>query len=138
MPRNTTKHPTELELEVLQVLWELGPTTGAAIRDALPKSRPLTYQSVMTILGIMEEKKYVTRKKVDGKFQYRARVTKKATSKRMLRDLVDRLFGGSSAVAMMNLLDSSDLDESELQELRKKVQQTKADTRSDNKTRGDK
>ena len=56
----------------------------------------------------------------------------------MLRDLVDRLFGGSSAVAMMNLLDSSDLDESELQELRKKVQQTKADTRSDNKTRGDK
>jgi predicted transcriptional regulator len=122
MSRNVSKHPTDLELEVLQILWDSGPLTGQAIRDELAATRPLTYQSVMTVLGIMEEKGYVTRKKVGGRFQYRARVTQQATSKRMMRDLVDRLFGGSAAVAMINLLESSELNDQELEQLRKQVQ----------------
>ena len=61
MSRRVSKHPTELELEILRVLWESGPLTGQAIRSALAPDRSLTYQSVMTVLGIREEKRYVTR-----------------------------------------------------------------------------
>ncbi len=121
MARQTTKHPTELELEILKRLWQQGPLSGQAIRDALNPERDVTYQSVMTILGIMEEKGYVNRKKESGSFLYRARVTEKTTSKRMMHDLVDRLFNGSAASAMLNLLETSDLSKEELSQLRKSV-----------------
>jgi BlaI family transcriptional regulator, penicillinase repressor len=121
MPRRASKHPTELELEVLQVLWDAGPLSGHAIRDALESTRSLTYQAVMTILGIMEDKGYVARKKSSGRFEYRARVSKPTTAKRMLRDLVNRLFDGSAATAMIHLLDSSDLTDDELIELRAEI-----------------
>ncbi|TWT83945.1 Methicillin resistance regulatory protein MecI [Planctomycetes bacterium CA13] len=124
MPRRVSKHPTELELEVLQVLWDTGPLAGGAVRDALESTRTLTYQSVMTILGIMEEKGYVARKKSGGRFEYRARITKPTTAKRMMRDLVDRLFDGSTASAMINLLESSDLSDQELKDLREEVNRT--------------
>lgn len=121
MPRRASKHPTDLELEVLQVLWEAGPLSGQAIRDALESTRTLTYQAVMTVLGIMEDKGYVARKKSSGRFEYRARVSKPTTAKRMLRDLVNRLFDGSAATAMINLLESSDLTTDELNELRTEI-----------------
>lgn len=124
MARRVSRHPTELELEVLQVLWEAGPLAGGAVRDALESTRTLTYQSVMTILGIMEDKGYVTRKKAGGRFEYRARITKPTTAKRMMRDLVDRLFDGSTASAMINLLEASDLSDQELKDLREEVKRT--------------
>jgi predicted transcriptional regulator len=94
---------------------------GSEIRTALEAERSVTYQSVMTVLGIMENKGLVSRKKIGGQFRYRARVTQAATAKRMMRDLVDRLFGGSTAVAMINLLESSDLSDAELDQLRLEV-----------------
>lgn len=124
MPRRVSKYPTDLELEVLQVLWDAGPLAGGALRDALESTRTLTYQSVMTVLGIMEEKGYVARKKSGGRFEYRARISKPATAKRMMLDLVDRLFDGSTASAMINLLESSDFSDQELMELREEVKRT--------------
>jgi BlaI family penicillinase repressor len=120
-PSSKSKHPTELELQILQVLWQLGDSPGSEIRTALEAERSVTYQSVMTVLGIMENKGFVSRQKRGGQYRYRARVTQAATTKRMMRDLVDRLFGGSTAVAMINLLESSDLSDAELDQLRKEV-----------------
>ena len=124
MARSTSKHPTELELEVLNVLWNSGANSGQQIRDELEPSRKLTYQSVMTVLRIMEEKKYVRRKKQDGRFVYRAQITKRATSKRMLRDLVDRIFGGSTQAAMIGLLQTSDMDDDQLEELKAEIKRS--------------
>jgi len=76
----------------------------------------------MTILGIMEDKQYVARKKSGGRFEYRARITKPVTARRMMLDLVDRLFDGSVATAMINLLESSDLSDQELDQLRASVE----------------
>ena len=121
MARPTSKFPTELELQVLNVLWDQGPKSGRDIRDELASNRELTYQSVMTILGIMEEKKYVTRKKSGSRFLYRAVVTQKATSKKMMRDLVNRIFGGSTHAAMIGLLEGANLDEAELTELKSEI-----------------
>ena len=119
------KYPTELELEILKCLWVQGPLSGMAIRDALATTRELTYQSVMTVLGIMEDKGFVKRKKEGGLFVYRPRVTEKTTSKRMLHDLIDRLYNGSAATAMLNLLETSDLTDEELKQLRDSVNRRK-------------
>jgi BlaI family transcriptional regulator, penicillinase repressor len=120
--RPASKHPTELELEILKVLWEEGPLSGRLIRDRLAPVRDLAYTTVMTMLGIMEEKRYVTRRKEGGNYVYSAKLSRKAASRRMLRDLVDRVFDGSAATAMVNLLETSDVDADELRQLRELIQ----------------
>ncbi len=124
MARPAGKHPTDLELEILQVLWNSGPCSGSQIRESLPPGRESTYQSVMTVLGIMEEKKYVSRKKVNGRFEYRSRVTQKTTARRMMLDLANKLFNGSASVAMVSLLESSDLSDEELTNLRNELKRS--------------
>ena len=125
MSRPSAKYPTELELEILKVLWAAGPLPGKEIRDALAVDRELTYQSVMTVLSIMEEKGYVTRKKQGPTYCYRAKVTHQGTTRRMMRDVVDRLFNGSAASAMLNLLETSDVSDEELDSLIEHVKRLK-------------
>lgn len=121
MARTASKVPTELELEILRQLWEHQPMAGKQIAEGLKPDRDITYQAVMTMLGVMESKGYVKRQRADGRFVYRARVTEKATSKRMLQDLVQKLFAGSASAAVLNLLDISKLTSEELDQLREKV-----------------
>ena len=118
MARPRSRHPTELELEILKILWREGPSTGRQVRDALVGFRDLAYTSVMTMMKILTEKKYVRRNKVDGNFIYYPRVTEKTITQRMLHDMVDRVFDGSAAAVMLNLLQTADLDEQELGQLR--------------------
>ena len=82
MARSTSKHPTELELEILKVLWRDGPLTGRQVRDRLAEVRDLAYTTVMTVMGIMEDKGYLKRKKFGKTFIYSPRVTEAATKKR--------------------------------------------------------
>ncbi len=122
MSRPPSKHPTELELEILKVLWRDGPRSGRAVRDALAVGfRDLAYTSVMTILGIMEEKEYVRRKKQDGGFIYSPRVREMPTKQKMLRDVVDRVYEGSTMTAMLNLLETTDVGADELKQLRELI-----------------
>lgn len=128
MPKRRVKEPTELELEILKCLWQRGPLTGQELRQSLSPTRELTYQSVMTMLGVMEDKGFVSRKKSGGSFVYRASVSEKTTAHRMLSGLVHRVFDGSAAAAMLHLLDSSKLSDEELRELREKVDSRKLDS----------
>jgi len=118
MARPASKHPTELELEILKVLWRCGPSTGQDVRDGLAPDRDLAYTTVMTVLGIMLDKGYVSRRKDGASYLYRTRVSEKATARQMLRDLVSRVYDGSVETVLVNLLESSDLDRAEIQRLR--------------------
>ena len=88
------------------------------IRDALAGFRELAYTSVMTVLNIMTRKGYLKRSRAEGGYVYRARISERSTSRRMLSDLVDRVFEGSAAAVMLNLLESGQIDRNELQQLR--------------------
>ena len=118
MSRPPSKHPTELELEILKVLWQLGPATVRQVRDALAPVRDLAYTSVMTIMTIMNTKGYVARTKDGRSFVYRSIYREEKASRNMLQDVVDRLFGGSTTAVMQHLLETSDLDDEELKKIR--------------------
>ena len=118
MPRSPSKHPTELELEILKVLWRIGPATVRQVRDELAAVRDLAYTSVMTMLSIMAGKDYVKRAKDGRSFIYEATYHETRATKSMLQDVVDRLFGGSTTAVMQHLLETSDLDEGELKQIR--------------------
>ncbi len=118
MARPTSRHPTELELEILKVLWRDGPAPVRQVRDAIAGFRDLAATSVTTVMNIMVEKGYLARRKAGGSFVYRPRVTRKSTTRRMLRDLLDRAFDGSAAAMMLGLVETADLDAREVGALR--------------------
>ena len=128
MARPTSRHPTELELEILKILWRQGPLRPREVRDRLVGFRDLAYTSVVTIMNIMVGKGYLGRSKTGPGFVYQPRVSEAATTRRMLRDLVNRAFDGSAAAVLVNLLEDADLDEAKVRELRALLE-TKAGAR---------
>ncbi len=118
MARPASKHPTELELEILKILWRDGPLPVADVRHALTDFRDLARTSVTTMLTIMLEKGYLSRRKEGSVYLYRPRLAEGATTGRMLKDVVDRAFEGSTASAVVKMLESSDLDDAEIKRIR--------------------
>ena len=121
MTRPASKHPTELELEILKVLWREPRVPVRRVREVLSSERELAYTSVMTIMNIMVDKGYLKRVKEGNGYVYEATVSRESTTRRMLRDTVNRLFDGSVRAAMVHLLDGTELDDDEMKELRKLV-----------------
>lgn len=137
MPRPPSPHPTEAELEILKVLWTTGPATVRTVRDALAASpeapRDLALTTVTTLLNIMVDKGYLERTKTGPRFEYRPLVTAEENSARMVQDLVSRVFDGSAAALVLNVLDQSELDADELKTLRKLIdRKARAEARKPN------
>ena len=121
MARPTSRHPTELELAILKILWRDGPSSVRQVRDALVQFRDLAYTSVMTVLGIMARKKYVRRTKSGGSFVYRAVLTEESTGGNMLDDTVNRVFDGSAVAVMQRLIETADLNADEPAQIRQLI-----------------
>ncbi len=118
MARPRSKHPTELELAILKVIWEQGPQPVKEVRQGLRPARKLAYTTVMTMMNIMVDKGYLSREKKGARYVYQPEVSMKTTMRGILRDMVNRVFDGSAAAVMVNLLESADLDEAETRKLR--------------------
>jgi predicted transcriptional regulator len=122
MPRSASEHPTELELRILKILWRESPLRVREIRQALADDgHDIAHTSVITILNIMVEKRYLKRKPVKNAFCFEPRVSETEVSAGMLGDVVDRVFDGSAMAVVLSLFDRSDLDPEELKELRRLV-----------------
>lgn len=127
MARPASRHPTELELLILKVIWQQGPSSVRVVRDALAPNRKLAYTSVMTIMNIMVDKGYLSRQKEGPSFVYHPRVTEQTTSRRMLKDLVNRVFDGSASAVVVNLLETADVNEAELLSIRRIIERKAAE-----------
>lgn len=125
MARRSSRYPTELELEILKILWRDGESSVRHVRKELAIFRKLAHTSVMTMMTIMTEKGYLKRSKKGNHYTYKPHVTEEETSSGMLGDIVDRVFHGSTMAAVISLLETGDVDESEMSELRKLVKQKK-------------
>jgi BlaI family transcriptional regulator, penicillinase repressor len=118
MARPASKHPTELELEILKVVWQTEPATVRKVRDALASVRDLAYTTVMTVMSIMADKGYLKRKKAGRSYVYEAVYRENKASRNMLQDVIDRVFGGSTTAVMQHLLETSEIDDEELKQIR--------------------
>jgi predicted transcriptional regulator len=106
---------TKLELEMMQVIWRLGSSTVTAVQAELP--RPLAYTTVQTILNILERKGKLRRELRGRAYVYSARVTEAKALGQGVRDLIDRMFGGSSEELVMSLLKNGQIDAERLADL---------------------
>ncbi len=118
MARRKSKHPTELELLILQVLWDRSPLPVREVRVALEeRDRPLAHTSLITTLNVMVDKGYVARKPAGRGYEFSPSVTRDEVSQGMVGDLVERLFEGSSKSLLLSLLDHQHLSAAERDEL---------------------
>jgi predicted transcriptional regulator len=121
MARRGSKHPTDLELELLKVLWASGPCTVKQLREGLAASRGLAYTTVVTVLTIMANKGFVRKRRAGAATVYEALLPRDEATGGMLRDLIDRVYDGSTLAVVQSLLDAADLDADELAEIRRLV-----------------
>ncbi len=123
MARPGSGHPTELELEILKILWKESPLLVRDVRAKVETQagRALAHSSVITMLNIMHRKGFLRRRKDGKSFFFSPKVQKKDVAGGIVGDLLSRLFDGDSSAMVMNLLDTADLDGDELNELRKLI-----------------
>jgi predicted transcriptional regulator len=118
VPRPGSDYPTELELEILKVLWVESPLPVRDVRRRLEEKagRTLTHSTVITMLNIMVRKGYLKRQKQGKALYFSPRVERER-----MGDLLARLFNGSPVAMVLNLLETADLDMDEMDELRRLI-----------------
>lgn len=123
MARPASEFPTELELEILKILWNDSPLPVREVRARLHEQaqRTLTYSSVITMLNIMVRKGYLRRKKQGKAFFFTPVVKKENVAGGIMGDLLSRVFEGSPAAMVLNLIETAELDARELAELRRLI-----------------
>ena len=121
MPKPEKSTLTKLELQIMQAIWRLGPSNVAAVQQAL--SQELAYPTVQTMLNILERKGKLKRTLRGRAFVYAATVSEAKASTHAVRDLVDRMFGGSSEDLVMSLLKSRQIDPQKIAELTRRLEE---------------
>jgi len=117
---------TKLELELMQIIWRLGSSTVSAVQAEL--ARPLAYTTVQTMLNILERKGKLRRELNGRAYVYSARVTEAKALGQGVRDLIDRMFGGSSEELVMSLLKNGQIDAKRLAELTRRFNEEAKDS----------
>jgi predicted transcriptional regulator len=113
----------------MQVIWKLGANTRACsvkeVQEALPQQ--LAYTTVQTMLNILERKGKLKRKLRGRAFVYSATVTEAKASRHAVRDLVDRMFGGSADELVMSLIKNRQIDPKRIAELSRRLEEEGGD-----------
>ena len=116
-----TPRPTDAELAILRILWERGASTVRQVHEVLSRERPSSYTTALKLLQIMTEKGLVRRDETDRTHVYHARLSEEQTQRQLVRDLVDRAFGGSASKLVMQALAGKRTSAEELTEIRKLI-----------------
>jgi BlaI family penicillinase repressor len=126
------KHrPAELQLAIMQVLWERGEATVAEVREALLPERQLAYTTVGTMLAKMETKGQVRHRSHGRVNVYRPALSRDKVTRSMVGDLAERLFGGDVTELVCHLLDDRAISREELAELNRLIRRKEQELRDD-------
>ncbi len=113
--------PSDLELQVLTVLWDRGPSAIREILEAIPDGKPRAYTTILSVVQVMEKKGLVGHRQKGQAHIYHARVKRQNVVQPMLREMVRNVLGGSPAQALQHLLQSTRIDEEELALIRELI-----------------
>jgi predicted transcriptional regulator len=111
---------TKLELQIMQVIWRRGDSNVGEVQECLEQE--LAYTTVQTMLNILERKGKLKRELRGRAFVYSAAVSEAKASGHAVRDLVDRMFGGSSEDLVMSLIKSKQIDAKRIAKLSKRLE----------------
>ena len=122
MARSTSATLTEAELRIMKVLWRKGSATVHEVLEGLPPKPALAYNSVLTIIRILEKKGYVKHVKDKRAHVFIPQVDRKDATRSEVRRLVSRFFGNSHELLVLNLLEDKSIDAEELDRMRQMLE----------------
>ena len=111
--------PTNADLEILTVLWSIGPATVRKVYEEISRRRPAQYSTVLKFMQIMAEKGLVRRDEKQRAHVYAAARPREWTQRQLARDLMERAFSGSAKALLVGALSARKATKAELTELRK-------------------
>jgi predicted transcriptional regulator len=115
--------PSNLELQVLSVLWSRGPASARDVLDAMPDGKKRAYTTVLSVMQVMEKKGLLTHTADGNVHVYRPTVSRRRTLGPLLRGLVRNVFGGRASAVMQHLLNETDVAGSEVEEIRRLLEE---------------
>jgi BlaI family transcriptional regulator, penicillinase repressor len=118
--RKASTQLTRLELQIMEILWDIGPSTVQEVQNAI-SGEPLAYTTIQTMLNILHRKGRVKRKLSGKAYTYRPVLSRDNAVGEAVRDMVDRLFGGSVEALVMSLLKTKQLESKKLAKLNELV-----------------
>lgn len=126
-PTDNLQLPTEAELEILNILWERGPSTVRDVHDA--SSKTTGYTTVLKQMQVMAEKGLLARSEQYRSHIYSARIQQQQTQKRLARNLLQRAFGGSAKNLVLGALSAQKVSPAELKEIRQMLDEFEKESR---------
>ena len=121
MSRKSEMRLTPLEAVIMDCVWDLSRATVRQVQEHLQPARPLAYNTVLTMMGILREKGFLRSRREGRADVYQPCVTREQVGRRSLRDLCDRFFAGSAHGLVSELLDSERLSTDEIRAIRREV-----------------
>ena len=119
MPRPASGQPTEVEMQILRILWDLGPSPVREIHKRLQAAKGTNYSTTVKMLAVMLQKGLVKRDEKSQPHVYRPALTRAKTGKRLLDDLVEKVYDGSTMALVLQALSSGKATKEELDEIRR-------------------
>ena len=108
---------TELELVIMKIVWDHDTVTVRDVYETLLKRRKVAYTTVMTMMKILEQKKYLKKNQVDRAYVYRPAQPRRQVIGAIVRDFVNRVFNGSAEPLLVHLVEEHDLSKEDLAEI---------------------
>jgi BlaI family transcriptional regulator, penicillinase repressor len=118
MARHASSQPTEVELQILRILWELGPCTVRDVHNGLSETKETQYSTTVKMLLVMLEKSLVKRDDSVRPQVYSSATSQAVTQKRLLKDLIKKAYDGSAKSLVMQALSSARTSKEDLDEIR--------------------
>lgn len=111
--------PTESEMEILQILWEEGPSTVRTVHEILSGTKESGYTTTLKLMQIMHDKGMLSRNDASKTHIYSALIKKESVQKQVVGNMIKGLFKGSSAKLVMHALGNHRASSEEISEIKK-------------------
>jgi BlaI family penicillinase repressor len=118
---------TGQELEIMKVVWKLGPSTVRQVYETLLKHRRIAYTTVMTMMNILEQKGHLKKRQGDRAFVYTSARPEKQVIRGMVREFVDRVFNGAAEPLLLHLVEDDQLSKEDLEEMRRNIRSSEGE-----------
>ena len=121
--RTRSRTLTEQELEIMKVVWELRTATVRDVYETLLRRRKIAYTTVMTMMNVLEWKKYLKKRAEGRAYVYQATRPRSEVIKAMVREFVDRVFNGSAEPLLVHLVKDRRLSKEELEKISRAIEE---------------
>lgn len=115
--------PTAVELEILRILWKLGPSTVRVVHDHLAATKGTNYSTTVKMLSVMLTKRLVKRKEDAKPHIWRAAITREHAARTFMTELIDKVYDGSAMSLVLQALSCGKASQDEIDEARRLLDQ---------------